>query len=75
MQFASPKQHREATLFKMFWNTVNQPHMLGQKTWKQCRELNVRGWAMKWEKRGGWDHCSRVGRWGTSLSPSVAPTI
>jgi len=25
--------------------------------------------------RGGWAHCSRVGRLGTSLSPSVAPTI
>jgi hypothetical protein len=39
MHFASPKQHRETKLFTMFWNTVHQPYMLGQKTQKQCIKL------------------------------------
>jgi len=44
---------------------------------KQIDSKLIQGWAMKRGKnvRGVWAHCSGVGRWGTSPSPSVAPTI
>jgi len=69
-------------LHASFWVILLHPNFMCQRFRTPClfhlhRHLwryRVGQWNGK-KVRGGWAHCSRVGRWGPSLSPSVAPTI